>query len=99
MLDIVLGIMSLLSHFERILYIDIDVHHGDGVEEAFVFSNRVCTMSFHNFAPGYYPGTGSLQHKGEGDGVYFTHNIPLHAGYILLEFLYLLAIESMMTHL
>jgi len=37
--DIVIAIMVLLKHFQRVLYIDIDVHHGDGVEEAFFCTN------------------------------------------------------------
>ena len=39
------------------LYIDIDIHHGDGVEEAFYTTNRVMTCSFHKFGE-YFPGTG-----------------------------------------
>ena len=45
--DIVLCIIELLKYLPRVLYIDIDVHHGDGVEEAFYLSNRVMTCSFH----------------------------------------------------
>lgn len=45
--DIVIGILELLKQHERVLYIDIDVHHGDGVEEAFYLTNRVMTLSLH----------------------------------------------------
>ena len=45
--DIVLGILRLLEVYNRVLYVDIDVHHGDGVEEAFYHTNRVATLSFH----------------------------------------------------
>ena len=38
--DLVLAILELLKHHARVLYLDLDVHHGDGVEEAFVTSNR-----------------------------------------------------------
>ena len=48
--DIVIGILSLLKTFKRILYVDLDVHHGDGVEEAFKYSDKVMTLSLHNFA-------------------------------------------------
>ncbi len=49
---------SLLGRkHERVLYIDIDIHHGDGVEEAFYTTNRVMTASFHKFGE-YFPGTG-----------------------------------------
>ena len=49
--DCVLAIVRLLHTFQRVLYIDIDVHHGDGVEEAFLISNRVMTLSFHQYDP------------------------------------------------
>lgn len=38
--DLVLGILELLKYHARVLYIDIDVHHGDGVEEAFFYTDR-----------------------------------------------------------
>lgn len=40
------------------LYIDIDIHHGDGVEEAFYLTNRVMTLSFHQCGGNFFPGTG-----------------------------------------
>jgi histone deacetylase 1/2 len=45
--DIVLAILELLRFHQRVLYIDIDVHHGDGVEEAFYTTDRVMTVSLH----------------------------------------------------
>ena len=45
--DIVLAILELLRTYRRVLYIDIDVHHGDGVEEAFWTTDRVMTVSLH----------------------------------------------------
>ncbi len=47
--DIVVCIIELLKVYPRVLYIDIDVHHGDGVEEAFYHTNRVMTLSFHQY--------------------------------------------------
>ena len=48
-------------HFlQRVLYIDIDIHHGDGVEEAFYTTDRVMTASFHKYGE-YFPGTGDLR--------------------------------------
>jgi len=44
--DLVLGILELLKHHPRVLYIDIDVHHGDGVEEAFYFTDRSATFLY-----------------------------------------------------
>ena len=44
--DIVLAIMELLKHHARVMYIDIDVHHGDGVQEAFYLTDRYCNKSY-----------------------------------------------------
>lgn len=44
----------------RVLYIDIDVHHGDGVEEAFYTTDRVMTCSFHKYGE-FFPGTGEAR--------------------------------------
>ena len=58
--DIVLAILELLKYHQRVLYIDIDIHHGDGVEEAFYTTDRVMTVSFHKYGE-YFPGTGDLR--------------------------------------
>ncbi|ORY25264.1 putative histone deacetylase 3 [Naematelia encephala] len=78
--DIVLAILELLRHHPRVLYIDIDIHHGDGVQEAFYLSNRVLTVSFHKYAAGFFPGTGNLSEIGSDLGKYFTLNVPLQDG-------------------
>jgi len=49
-----------LRYHQRVLYIDIDVHHGDGVEEAFYTTDRVMTVSFHQYGE-FFPGTGDLR--------------------------------------
>jgi histone deacetylase 1/2 len=77
--DIVLGILELLRIYPRVLYIDIDCHHGDGVEEAFYSSNRVMTCSFHKDGS-YFPGTGQLKDRGNGAGFGYAVNIPLKDG-------------------
>ncbi|KAF6730963.1 Histone deacetylase 3 [Oryzias melastigma] len=48
--DIVISILELLKYHPRVLYIDIDIHHGDGVQEAFYLTDRVMTVSFHKSA-------------------------------------------------
>lgn len=78
--DIVLAILELLRHFPRVLYIDIDVHHGDGVQEAFYVCDRVMTLSFHKFGDGFFPGTGELPEIGARRGKYFSVNVPLRNG-------------------
>lgn len=77
--DIVLGIIELLRVHPRVLYIDTDVHHGDGVEEAFYSNDRVMTCSFHKFGE-FFPGTGNLNDIGIGKGKYHAVNIPLRDG-------------------
>lgn len=44
----------------RVLYIDIDIHHGDGVQDAFYITDRVMTVSFHKYGDNFFPGTGSM---------------------------------------
>lgn len=61
------------------LYIDIDVHHGDGVEEAFYTTDRVMTVSFHKYGE-YFPGTGELRDIGVGAGKNYSVNFPLRDG-------------------
>eukprot|EP00884_Botryococcus_braunii_P009889 jgi/Botrbrau1/18901/Bobra.177_2s0059.1 len=57
--DLVLAILELLKFHSRVLYLDIDVHHGDGVEEAFYLNDRVMTVSFHKYGQYFFPMTGS----------------------------------------
>jgi histone deacetylase 1/2 len=77
--DCVLAILELLKMHERVLYIDIDIHHGDGVEEAFYTTNRVMTASFHKFGD-YFPGTGDVRDTGHGKGKNYSVNFPLRNG-------------------
>ncbi|KGO39040.1 Histone deacetylase superfamily [Penicillium expansum] len=77
--DIVLGILELLRFKQRVLYVDIDVHHGDGVEEAFYTTDRVMTCSFHKYGE-YFPGTGELRDIGVGQGKNYAVNFPLRDG-------------------
>lgn len=78
--DIVLAILELLTRFPRVLYIDIDVHHGDGVEEAFYTTDRVMTVSLHKFGDAFFPGTGDVFDTGAGDGANYAVNFPLRDG-------------------
>lgn len=78
--DIVLAIQELLRRHERVMYIDIDIHHGDGVEEAFYHTDRVLTLSFHKFGDNYFPGTGEIFCTGHGQGRGCAVNVPLKTG-------------------
>jgi len=65
--------------YQRVVYIDIDVHHGDGVEEAFFTSDRVMTVSLHKFKD-FFPGTGNYTDVGYERGLYTSVNCPLDEG-------------------
>ena len=78
--DIVLAILELLKSYPRVLYIDIDIHHGDGVEEAFYLTNRVMTLSFHQSGNNFFPGTGHMDDTGAKAGRNHALNFPLQAG-------------------
>mmetsp|Transcript_25494 Transcript_25494/g.83940 ORF Transcript_25494/g.83940 Transcript_25494/m.83940 type:complete len:430 (-) Transcript_25494:607-1896(-) len=78
--DLVLAILELLKHHPRVLYIDIDIHHGDGVEEAFYLTDRVMTLSFHKYGDYFFPGTGNIKDIGLKRGKYYSVNVPLHDG-------------------
>ncbi|EAT92003.2 histone deacetylase [Parastagonospora nodorum] len=97
--DIVLGIIELLRYKQRVLYIDIDVHHGDGVEEAFYTTDRVMTVSFHKYGE-YFPGTGELRDIGVGTGKNYSVNFPLRDGITDETYrnIFEPVIEAVMTH-
>lgn len=78
--DIVLAILELRKKFEKVMYIDLDLHHGDGVETAFKFSDKVLTFSIHRKDIGFYPGTGDIEEKGKGKGLNYSVNIPTGHG-------------------
>jgi len=74
--DPVIGIMRLLRLGKRVVYIDIDAHHGDGVQKAFYESNRVLTISLHETGCTLFPGTGFEYEIGEGEGEGYSVNLP-----------------------
>lgn len=78
--DIVIAILELLKYHARVLYIDIDVHHGDGVQEAFYLTDRVMTVSFHKYGNFFFPGTGDMYEIGAENGRYYSVNVPLKEG-------------------
>lgn len=78
--DAVLGILKLREKYERVLYVDVDLHHGDGVEDAFSFTSKVMTVSLHKFSPGFFPGTGDVTDTGLGKGRWYAVNVPLEDG-------------------
>ncbi len=75
--DAVLAILHLKSRGLRVLYVDIDAHHGDGVQHAFYEDPSVMTISAHERGDYLFPGTGFVEETGEGDGVGYSVNLPL----------------------
>lgn len=95
--DPVLGIMTLLKAGGRVLYIDVDAHHGDGVQWAFYHDNRVLTVSFHQHGRSLFPGTGFVNEMGEGKGHGYSVNVPLlpHTD----DDVYVEALKDLLPHL
>ncbi len=65
---------------QRIAYVDLDVHHGDGVQAAFYDDPRVLTISLHEHPATLFPGTGLASEIGSGDGRGYAVNVALPAG-------------------
>lgn len=92
--DIAIAIQRMRSSFKRVLYLDLDVHHGNqellilvlllikffvlgnGVENAFAYTRRVFSLSFHQHEAGFFPGSGSLDDCGSGQGIGYSCNFP-----------------------
>jgi acetoin utilization protein AcuC len=77
--DAVLAINWLVARGRRVVYLDIDAHHGDGVQEGFYDSDRVLTISVHESGIYFFPGTGFEDEIGEGEGRGYSVNVPLIA--------------------
>lgn len=63
----------------RVLYIDTDAHHGDGVQWSFYDDPDVCTVSIHETGRYLFPGTGNINERGSGQGYGTTFNFPIDA--------------------
>lgn len=75
--DASVGIRYLAGLGKRVAYIDIDAHHGDGVEYAFYDTDQVLTISLHESGHWLFPGTGFASDIGVGAGVGYSVNLPL----------------------
>jgi len=79
--DVAVGIHWLLDHgFERIAYVDVDVHHGDGVQAIFWDDPRVLTISMHESGTSLFPGTGFPDEIGGSQAKGSATNIALPPG-------------------
>jgi acetoin utilization protein AcuC len=75
--DAAVAIHWLMKQGLRTAYVDIDVHHGDGVQNAFYETDRVLTISLHQSGHTLFPGTGFVDEIGIGDGEGYSVNVPL----------------------
>lgn len=78
--DVVLGIIKLTDANKRVAFLDVDVHHTDGVQEAFYDRNDVMTISLHQTGRTLFPGTGFEDEIGNGRGKGFSVNMPMPPG-------------------
>lgn len=67
------------KYHARVLYIDTDAHHGDGVQWSFYDDPNVCTISIHETGRYLFPGTGNVDERGHGAGYGYSFNIPVDA--------------------
>jgi acetoin utilization protein AcuC len=75
--DPVIAIKSLLKKGRKVAYVDIDAHHGDGVQAAFYDTDKVLTISIHETGRLLFPGTGFETETGAGEGKGYAVNVPL----------------------
>ncbi len=78
--DVVLGCMRLRDAARKVLFLDVDVHHCDGVQDAFYRSSAVMTVSLHQSGDTLFPGTGRAGDIGRGAGKGYSVNLPLPPG-------------------
>jgi acetoin utilization protein AcuC len=78
--DPVIAIRRLLRDVDRVVYLDVDAHHGDGVQAAFYRDPRVMTISVHETGETLFPGRGFPEEIGEGPGRGTSVNVPLYRG-------------------
>jgi acetoin utilization protein AcuC len=74
--DAAVAIHWLLQKGLRVAYVDIDAHHGDGVQNAFYETDRVLTVSLHETGLYLFPGTGFVEEVGRGAGCGYAVNLP-----------------------
>ncbi|WP_018665442.1 acetoin utilization protein AcuC [Heyndrickxia acidiproducens] len=78
--DTSIAIQSIRENYHaRVLYVDTDAHHGDGVQWAFYDDENVCTFSIHETGRYLFPGTGNVNEWGMGKGYGYSFNLPVDA--------------------
>ncbi|MFQ3542477.1 acetoin utilization protein AcuC [Halobacillus rhizosphaerae] len=78
--DGAVGIKYIREKYDyRVLYVDTDAHHGDGVQWAFYDDPNVCTFSLHETGRYLFPGTGNVNERGLKEGYGYSFNLPIDA--------------------
>ncbi len=78
--DLAVAIKYMQQRYSaRVMYVDYDAHHGDGVQWIFYHDPEVLTISYHESGAFLYPGTGFIDEIGEGEGHGYSVNVPLEA--------------------
>ncbi|MBP1732023.1 MAG: Histone deacetylase/AcuC/AphA family protein [Deltaproteobacteria bacterium] len=95
--DIAIAVTDLVSKGKKIAYLDIDAHHGNGVQDAFYRTDKVLTISLHESGETLYPGTGFEKEIGEDEGRGYTVNVPFRSG--TDDEVYLFAFEAVVPPL
>jgi acetoin utilization protein AcuC len=85
--DLSVAIHHLVGRGLRVAYLDIDVHHGDGVQWLHYEDDRVLTVSLHESGRFLFPWTGGIQELGRGRGAGYALNVPLAPGTADLSYL------------
>ncbi len=85
--DAVVAIKELLRRGLRVAYVDIDAHHGDGVQQAFYESDQVLTISLHETGQDFFPFSGFIHELGTGPGYGYSVNVPFcrHSDDLIFE--------------
>ncbi|MEP0765161.1 MAG: acetoin utilization protein AcuC [Fimbriimonadia bacterium] len=78
--DCAIACSILCERFARVAYVDIDLHHGDGVQFLFYDDPSVLTFSIHQDGRSLFPGTGHVSEIGEGPGAGSSVNVPMPPG-------------------
>ena len=75
--DPAIAIQAMVDDGLRVAYVDVDAHHGDGVQRMFYDTDAVLTISLHESGRYLFPGTGFVEEKGVGAGEGYSVNVPL----------------------
>jgi acetoin utilization protein AcuC len=75
--DVVIAMQALVRKGHRLAYVDLDAHHGDGVQAAFYEDDRVLTISLHESGKTLFPWSGFETEIGTGEGRGYNINVPL----------------------